>query len=207
MPSDSPSFPNVPNASVRFFDAQFRRQVDAGDLALNPFESAALPYLRGDVLDYGCGLGNLAIEAARRGCAVRALDASPAAIEHVQRTSAREGLPLQAELADLRDHAIEGAFDVAVCIGLLMFLDCGSARRQLERLQGCVRPGGTAVVNVLIEGTTYLDMFCDAGHCLFRRGELAQRFAGWDIVSDRVDTFPAPGDTHKVFSTLIAHKR
>ena len=33
------------NESVRFFDAQFRRQAAAGEFALNPFEERALPYL------------------------------------------------------------------------------------------------------------------------------------------------------------------
>jgi SAM-dependent methyltransferase len=66
----------VPTTSVRRFDEQFARQVREGDLRLNPFETAALPYLSGRVLDYGCGLGNLAVAAARRDCTVVALDAS-----------------------------------------------------------------------------------------------------------------------------------
>ena len=56
------------NASVQFFDQQFRRQVAAGEHELNPFEIAALPYLRGEVLDYGCGLGNLAIGGCKNFC-------------------------------------------------------------------------------------------------------------------------------------------
>lgn len=36
----------VSDASIRFFDAQFRRQVDESDLKLNPFEERALPYLQ-----------------------------------------------------------------------------------------------------------------------------------------------------------------
>ena len=38
-----------PNASVRFFDAQVRRQIAAQECRLNPFEAAALPQLRGAV--------------------------------------------------------------------------------------------------------------------------------------------------------------
>ncbi len=57
--------PRVPRSrSVEFFEAQFRRQIREGDFKLNPFETLALDYLRGDVLDLGCGLGNLALAAA-----------------------------------------------------------------------------------------------------------------------------------------------
>ena len=51
------------DASIRFFETQFQRQVREAELALNPFEQQALPYLHGTVLDYGCGLGNLALTA------------------------------------------------------------------------------------------------------------------------------------------------
>ena len=61
------------DASLRFFDAQFQRQVRESELALNPFEKQALAFLRGTILDYGCGLGNLAVAAARQGCSVVAL--------------------------------------------------------------------------------------------------------------------------------------
>ena len=55
----------MPTHSVRFFEAQFQRQVSSGEFELNPFERLALPYLSGEVLDLGCGLGNLAVAAAR----------------------------------------------------------------------------------------------------------------------------------------------
>jgi hypothetical protein len=67
--------------SVEFFDRQFRRQSEAGEYALNPFEEATLPFLHGQVLDLGCGLRNLSLAAAGNGCSVTALDASPAAID------------------------------------------------------------------------------------------------------------------------------
>ena len=47
--------------SVEFFEQQFRRQVQAKEFVLNPFEMLAVDYLSGDVLDLGCGLGNLSL--------------------------------------------------------------------------------------------------------------------------------------------------
>lgn len=196
----------TPASSVEFFEQQFRQQVARGELALNPFERAALPWLRGSVLDYGCGLGNLALHAARQGLPVLALDGSTTAIEHLNRVAQAEALPLQARQADLRDHQAGEAYDTVVCIGLLMFFDCACARRQLARLRAWVRPGGVAVLNVLVEGTSYLEMFSDQGHCLFAPDELARSFADWQILLDEPAQFAAPGDTIKRFSTLIARR-
>lgn len=194
------------DASVRFFEAQFQRQVHDHDLRLNPFESAALPYLHGRVLDFGCGLGNLALAAARQGCSVLALDASPTAVAHLRCAAAEEGLAVEAVEADLRSHALQEGFDAIVSIGLLMFFDCPTARSKLHELQARVLPGGIAAVNLLEEGTTYLQMFDPDHHCLFERNELQQRFAGWEILHVAHQEFPAPGGEVKAFATVIARK-
>ena len=192
--------------SIAFFDEQFARQIRDHDFQLNPFETAALPHLQGRVLDFGCGMGNLAVAAARRGCRVTALDASAAAIEHLRQVAAAEGLGLDAAQVDLRNHAIDADFDCVVSIGLLMFFDCPTALRALAQLQAHVKPGGTAIVNLLVEGTTYLDMFDPASHCLFERDELARRFEGWTILASEFADYPAPGARIKAFATLIARK-
>lgn len=194
------------DASIRFFDDQFRRQIGAGDLRLNPFEEMALPHLRGRVLDYGCGLGNLAIAAARRGCSVVAVDGSPAAIRHLLQRAEAQSLAIEAKEADLRSYRLGEEFDVIVSIGLLMFLDCPTAFHRLEELQQHVRPGGTAIINVLIEGTTYMDMFDPSFHCLFQRDELQRRFSGWEILRAEYQDFSAPGQRVKAFETLVARK-
>lgn len=195
-----------PNRSIQFFDTQFRRQLAADERALNPFEQAALPYLRGKVLDFGCGLGNLALHAARQGCTVVALDASRTAIEHLRARAVADGLALHAEQADLRHYRLREDFDAVVCIGLLMFFDCPTAFAQLAQLKAHVRPGGVAVVNVLTEGTNYMDMFAPEGHCLFPSGRLGSEFDGWDLASHAAQAFAAPGDTRKVFATAIARR-
>ena len=192
--------------SITFFDKQFQQQISEQNFALNPFERAALPYLRGNVLDLGCGLGNLAVEAARRGVSVVAVDASPTAVAHIRRVAEQEKLALRGVQADLSSYRIDGQYDAIVAIGLLMFFERERALALLDEIQQHVKPGGCAVINILIEGTTFLGMFQPGHYTLFGHEELAQRFAGWRVLAQTFQAFPAPGDTEKRFATLIAEK-
>ena len=194
------------NRSIAFFDAQFQKQVAQGDFALNPFELAALPFVRGSLLDIGCGIGNLAIEAARRGASVTAVDASEAAIRRIQAVALAEKLGIEAVLADAATFPIVRQFDSIVAIGLLMFFRRDQALQLLAAIQQQVATGGIAVINVLIAGTTYLDMFEPDSCCLLEGNELEQRFQGWDILLARRDSFDAPGNTKKEFATIVARK-
>lgn len=194
------------NHSITFFDNQFQKQISEQNFSLNPFEHAALPYLLGSVLDLGCGLGNLAVEAARRGASVVAVDASPAAVAHIQRVAEQEALALHGVLAGLSNYRIDGQYDTIVAIGLLMFFDRERALALLDEIRQRVKPGGRAVINVLIEGTTFMGMFQPGHYYLFGREELVQRFAGWRVLEHVYQTFPAPENTEKVFATLIAEK-
>jgi tellurite methyltransferase len=196
----------IGNLSVAFFDRQFARQSEAGDYALNPFETAVLPYLFGDVLDLGCGLGNLALSAARRGCRVTALDASPTAVHDLKRRADQAGLALTVEQADLRHYVFTRDYDCVVSIGLFMFFPPEQARASLAALPHHIRPGGVAAVNVLIEGTTFMDMFDPQGYYLFRAGELQAAFPGWTLEFEAIDAFPAPGGTLKRFETVVMRR-
>lgn len=196
----------MPTESVRFFESQFQRQVGAGEFELNPFERLSLPYLKGDVLDLGCGLGNLALEAARAGCRVTALDGSPTGIARLRETAACMGLAIEAREADLGRWQCREDYDSIVAIGLLMFFPARRAQAMLAEIARHVRPGGVAAINVLTEGTTFLGMFEPGHYHLFAPGALKAALPGWDILAESSDRFPAPEDTEKCFETVIARK-
>jgi tellurite methyltransferase len=137
---------------------------------------------------------------------VTALDGSAAAIAHVRARAATEGAAVQATQADLRQYQLPGSFDSVVSIGLLMFFDCSGMERVLADLQARVRPGGCAAINLLVEGTTFLDMFDPASQCLWPADELERRFSGWDVLLSETSEFNGPRDTVKRFATVIARK-
>jgi len=194
------------NQSIAFFDTQFQKQLAGNELALNPFENIALPFLRGRVLDLGCGLGNLGIEAARRGLEVVAVDASETAINRIKQLAIAEKLRIDAIQADTASWPVAGKFDTVIAIGLLMFFKQGSALALLAGIQEHVADQGVAIVNVLVEGTTYMGMFEPGNYHLFARGELEERFKEWNILLSRHDSFDAPENTRKEFATIVARK-
>jgi tellurite methyltransferase len=194
------------NQAVEFFEEQFQRQVEERDYALNPFEVLALDYLKGTILDLGSGLGNLSLEAGRRGHDVLAVEASPAAVERINADARRERLSVRAIEADIENWAIDGTYETILAIGLLMFFRRERALELLRDIQDRVNPGGRAIVNVLIEGTSYMAMFDPQNYHLFPRGEIETLFSGWKILAIRHETYPAPGATRKEFVTLIAEK-
>ena len=194
------------NRSVDFFETQFQRQVREQDYALNPFEKLALDYLKGDILDLGAGLGNLSLEAGRRGHNVLAVEASRSAVDRINADARNERLPVSAIRMDIAHWRPDRSYDTIIAIGLLMFFRRGTALKLLHTIQTNIKPGGRAIINVLIEGTTFLDMFDADDYYLFAKNELEQSFAGWTILASRHHTFPAPKGTIKEFSTVITER-
>ena len=72
-----------------------------------------------EILDVGCGLGAVAVAAARQGGRVTAIDREATPIEFLRATAKRHELPLRAIVADLEQASFDRRFDLVLCAELL----------------------------------------------------------------------------------------
>jgi SAM-dependent methyltransferase len=108
-------------------------------------EKRALRFVRGRVLDVGCGAGRAALVLQEKGLEVVAIDESPLAVAVAQRRGVRDARPLA--LADVDDTL--GIFDTVLVLrnnfGLAGTDDDG--RRLLERLHSLTSERGRIVTD------------------------------------------------------------
>lgn len=151
------------------------------------------------VLDVGCGDGMLAVELARRGAKVDALDVSPAMLAAAQARAEAAGMSIGSQVASAQALPFEDAsFDLVVAFTVLCFVeDAGPVLAEMSRVS---RPGGRLVIGELGRWSTWAAerrIRAWLGSALWRRGrfrtprELRKlaRSAGLEPVSLRGATF------------------
>jgi SAM-dependent methyltransferase len=102
------------------------------------------------VLDMGCGDGSHCIGLAARGMAVTGLDASSVQLTRANQAAQHNGVAVQLVAGDMRRPAIDGPFDMILCIGstLGMYTD-EDDRIALQHMRDRLAPGGRVVLHVL----------------------------------------------------------
>lgn len=97
------------------------------------------------VLDLGCGTGNAALAAARRGADVVAVDPAARLVEVTARRAAAEGLAVTAKVGDAAAvPAADASFDVVLSVFAVIFApDAEAATKEMLRV---VRDGGRVVL-------------------------------------------------------------
>ena len=97
------------------------------------------------VLDVGCGTGNAALAAARRGALATGVDPARGLLELARSRAHEAGLDIEFPEGDAGDLRIaRGQFDVALSVfGVIFAPDAGRAAREMIE---AVRPGGVVVV-------------------------------------------------------------
>ena len=141
------------------------------------------PCVQGRALDVACGVGQNAVWLAQHGFAVDAVDISPVALEHAQRSAAQAGLAPRAVnfiQADLEVWSpAPQAYDLVVGFRFLN-------RRLWPRLQAALRPGGWLVYQTFNLRRLNPDSDCPFEY-LLKVGELLRTFSGWEIIESGDD--------------------
>ena len=103
------------------------------------------------VLDMACGPGRHALEFARRGFRVAAVDRTAAYLDEGRGRAAQENLDVEFVQADMREFRRENAFDVAVILttSFGFFEDAEDDRRVAANLFASLKPGGRLVMDLL----------------------------------------------------------
>ena len=109
------------------------------------------------VLELAAGPARHAREWARRGVAATALDTSPAMCEHALACAARDGVPLQAVVADMVDFTLDARFDLALMAmdSSSYLLDNDAALHHLDSVARHLVDGGLYVLEMTHPRTTF----------------------------------------------------
>ncbi len=149
--------------------------------------------LTGALLDAGCGTGEHAMLAARRGAEALGIDVSPRAIEIARRKASERGVETSFRVLDARRLDTLGlSFDTIVDSGLFHVFDDDARTRYVTALHAVLRPNG------------HLHLMCfsddepgDWGPRRITELELRAAFSsGWrvdSLIRDRFDINPGPG--------------
>jgi SAM-dependent methyltransferase len=104
-------------------------------------------WIRGRVLDAGCGSGEHTIHLARLGYDVVGVDLSERALEEARANAAARGVPARFEVADALHLGTEPRFDTVLDSALFHIFDDEDRTQYVRSLHGVCRPDG--VVHVL----------------------------------------------------------
>jgi len=100
-------------------------------------------------LDLGCGEGRYSLYLAQKGCAVTAIDRTPAGIEKLRTLAQSQNLSVAADVMDIADFVFpENRFDIVVAATVLDHLAETLRQETIERIKKSLKPGGILYVNV-----------------------------------------------------------
>ncbi len=111
----------------------------------------------GPVLEIGCGTGRVLLALRRAGLDADGLDASAAMIGRLRDKAAEAGLPVRAEVADMRSFELDRRYARIFC-AFNGFAHCETSADQIACLRAALahlEPGGALVLHLSYPGPAY----------------------------------------------------
>ncbi len=100
------------------------------------------------VLDIMCGYGRHALELARRGVNVSAVDNLQDYIDEIKSKAGEEDLPINATQADVLHAKFDGVYDAAICMGnSFAFFNQEDSVTILKNISAHLKPAGVFIIN------------------------------------------------------------
>ncbi len=130
------------------YDLAFRSETQPEADFLEAAFRKCCPFRVGRLLEPACGTGRLVTELAARGYRVTGLDLSRPALDYLRRRLQRWRLRAEVLHADMADFRLGRPVDAAFCTfdSFRHLLTEDAARRHLECVAQCLRPGGVYVL-------------------------------------------------------------
>lgn len=137
---------------------------------------------RAEVLDIGCGGGRDAIFMARNKMNVTAIDNEAKVLKRSKQLAELSGANVKFKCCDIKkDNCLpQTQFDV---ITVVRFLN----RDMFSYIQQALKPGGYIVFQTFVDGVQEFGSPKNPNFIL-NKGELSQVFAGFNVITDRIDT-------------------
>jgi ArsR family transcriptional regulator len=160
------------------------------------------------VADVGTGTGILALELARLGLRVVAIDSSPRMLDAARAKAEHEGLAsIDLRLGDAAALPLaDGEVDAAVAHMVVQYL--ASPAEALREMARAVRPGGAVVVvDFLHHEHEWMRQELGVTWLGFPPAEVAAWFADAGLAGFRLETEPAPAGGRDLPATFIASGR
>ena len=100
------------------------------------------------VLDIMCGYGRHALDLARKGMNVTAVDNLSDYINEIKEITLQENLPVEAIQSDIINYKSDKEFDLALCMGnSLNFFNAEDTLKIMKAVSNHLRPGGKFLIN------------------------------------------------------------
>ena len=137
---------------------------------------------RPEVLDIGCGGGRDAIYLARNKMNVTAIDHEAKVLKRSKQLAELSGAQVKFKCCDIRKQNClpESQFDL---ITMVRFLN----RDVFSFIKESLNPGGFVLIQTFVEGVESFKSPKNPNFIL-KKGELAENFAGFKVITDRIDT-------------------